>query len=359
MRSLLVTIFAFSLLAAACSGKAADTITTTTTTVAPTTITTTTTTPPTTTTESTTTTTVYDGPVAPLNGLPVDDETLVDRRGLAVKIDNHPAARPQSGLQEADAVIELPVEGVTRFIALFNVGDSTYLGPIRSVRPSDVELTKPLGGNLVISGGSFWILNYVTSRGANLISDSDRLHSLGAMFRISSRSAPHNLYGNSFELRNYADSRGIPDTPPPNLFTWGPLKPDGPAEKITLFWSPRTVWTWDGEHYTRTSDGRPHEWLAKDGTTGPITADTLVIIVARRYTSHPAKPSDGKSVPAMDTVGSGRALVFAGGEVEEGTWSRDSIKEIFHLKRADGSTLTVPPGRPWISIFPDTLDIEW
>ena len=50
-----------------------------------------------------------------------------------MKIDNHWDARPQSGIQEADAVYELPVEsGLTRFIALFHQSDSAYLGPMRS-----------------------------------------------------------------------------------------------------------------------------------------------------------------------------------------------------------------------------------
>lgn len=358
MRSLLITIFALSLLATACSGKAADTTATTTaavtTTTTTTAATTTTTAATTTTAEPTTTTTVYDGPVAPLNGLPVDDPALIDRRVLAIKIDNHAAARPQSGLPDADAIIELPVEGVTRFIALFNVGDSTYLGPIRSGRPTDPGLIKPLGATFAISGASNWITRFIRNANVPLLYAPSP-----EMFRISLRKPPHNLYGSTPALRALADSLRFPDAPPPNLFTWGPLKPDGPATKITLYWSPRTVWTWDGEHYTRTSDGRPHEWLAKDGTTGPIAADTLVVIVARRYTARPPKPSDGKPVPAMDTVGSGRVLVFAGGEVEEGTWTRDSTEEVFHLKRPDGSTLTVPPGKPWISIFPDTLDIEW
>lgn len=358
MKRLLIPV-AFVLLLAACSGTAEETTTSTTTTTAAPTTTSSTTTAPTTTTTSTTTTTVYDGPVAPLNGTPIDDPTLAERRTLAVKIDNHPAARPQSGIQEADAVIELPVEGVTRFIALFNVNDSEYLGPIRSVRPSDIELTKPLGGNLVISGGSFWILNRVQSQGAHLIADNTVLHSIDAMFRVSSRRAPHNLYGNTEKMRGYADARDIPDDPPPNLFEWGPLQSDGAAGVVELHWSPQTVWSWDGNAYVRTSDGKPHEWLTKAGDTGQVAADTLVVIVARRYTARPAKPSDGKPVPAMDTVGSGKALVFAGGEYAEGTWSRDSIDDTFTLTRPDGSTMTVPPGRLWISIYPDSLEIDW
>ena len=39
---------------------------------------------------------------------------------MAVKIDNYPAGRPQSGLDKADIIFEEPVEGgITRFAAVF------------------------------------------------------------------------------------------------------------------------------------------------------------------------------------------------------------------------------------------------
>lgn len=357
MKRSLIAIIAFALVAAACSGKAADTTTTTTSTAVVTTTTqptTTTTQPTTTTTQPTTTTTIDDRPLAPLNGMPVDDPTLLDRRLLAVKIDNHPAARPQSGIQEADAVIELPVEGITRFIALFHVNDSEYLGPVRSGRPTDPRILKPLGATFAISGAQRWVLSIIRDLDVPLIIDPRP-----GMFRISLRKPPHNLYGDTAALRSVADGRGYPNDPPPPLFTWGDLDSSQPADRITLHWSPRTVWTWNGQAYTRTSDGKPHEWRAKDGSTGPIEVDTLVVLMARRYTASPPAGVKGSSVPAMDTVGTGQALVFADGRVEEGSWSRDSIDEWFTLTRPDGSTLAVPPGRLWISIFPDSLEIDW
>jgi hypothetical protein len=131
-RSHFLSVVAFALILAACTGANADEATTTTT---PTT-TTSTTRPTTTATEATTTTETAPGPASPLNGLPAEDPTLLDRGVMAVKIDNHWNARPQSGLQEADAVYELVVEaGLTRFIALFHDNDSDYLGPMRSGRP--------------------------------------------------------------------------------------------------------------------------------------------------------------------------------------------------------------------------------
>ncbi|HEY1279471.1 MAG TPA: DUF3048 domain-containing protein, partial [Acidimicrobiales bacterium] len=145
-RTPLVTLAGVAaLVAAACSGgsKAAEP-TTTATTPAPTTTTSTSTTS---TTVAATTTTA---PVAryALTGLPVDDPATQNRPALVVKIDNHPEARPQTGLNQADVVYEEMVEGITRFFAVFQSADSTPVGPIRSARTTDVNivagLSKPL-----------------------------------------------------------------------------------------------------------------------------------------------------------------------------------------------------------------------
>ena len=67
-----------------------------------------------------TTTTTIPVPVMPLNGLPIVDEAAALRPAIVVKIDNHPGARPQTGLNEADIVYEENVEKWTRFAAVFH-----------------------------------------------------------------------------------------------------------------------------------------------------------------------------------------------------------------------------------------------
>src|SRR5262249_16737537 len=65
---------------------------------------------------------------AAVTGLPLG-------RPLAVMVENHPAARPQSGLSEADTVYEVLAEGgITRFLAIFRVDNAPVIGPIRSAR---------------------------------------------------------------------------------------------------------------------------------------------------------------------------------------------------------------------------------
>lgn len=357
LRRPVLTIAAIAMIAACSSPESTPTVLAAPSPAPTTPANTTTTLAPTTTSTSTTTTTMPPGPVSPLNGLPIEDPSLVDRRVLAVKIDNHWNARPQSGIQDADAVYELLVEaGLTRFIALFHQSDSDYLGPMRSGRPTDPTLLKPLGATFTISGAQDWVVNRIVSAGVSLIGEVRP-----ATYRISSRFAPHNLYVDTTALREYANERGYPDDPPPDLFAWESWSDDlrARATSISFDWSPglQVRWDWTGEQYVRYTGGDLHQWIPREGDPEQLSTDTLVVLFARRYTASPS--GAGSSVPAMDTVGTGRALVFSGGEVREGTWSRDAIEEPFALQDGDGATLTVPPGRPWVSVFPDSRSITW
>ncbi|MDE0644098.1 MAG: DUF3048 domain-containing protein [bacterium] len=306
---------------------------------------------------STTTTTLYI-PVSPVSGLPVDDLSLLDRRLVAVKIDNHRMARPQSGIEEADGMIELVVEGgVTRFIALFHHSDSSWLGPMRSIRPTDWTLAKALNGVLVISGGQPWILNQVVSNDVPMIGD------LGPPLttRLRERAAPHNLYVNTFEARLIAEERNLDPRPPPALFNRGPTSasPLSPATYIFFDWTDSidVVWHWDGSQYLRSTNGQSHQWLTQDGDSGPITADVLVVLSAERYTACPT--GSGSCVPAWRTVDENRAVVFAEGRAEEGRWTRADTSDWFTLTGLTGEPIIVPPGRTWIMIYPETAELVW
>lgn len=310
------------------------------------------------TTTTTTTTTIPELVVAAtVNGLPADD-ALIDRRVVAIKIDNHPKARPQSGLQAADAVYEVLVEGgLTRFIALFHQSDLDYVGPNRSGRPTDSTIVAALNGApFQISGAQPWVQAILRKDGINVVYDNGVTTG-----RIPSRSAPQNLYTSSLRIREWADDNGWPDENPGNLFAYGePTPGEGKAAKITITFSDAApaVWAWDGEKYLRYHGTTPHEWIDEEGNTGQVAFDTLVAMKMRRYIkSDPT--GQGSSVPTMDTVGTGEALVLYNGQVVSGTWERGSTSDPFFLLGADGTEIVLPPGRVWISLVPDTKTITW
>lgn len=294
---------------------------------------------------------------SPMDGLPALG-VLTHRRVIGVKVDNAAPARPQSGIESADAMIELMVEGgLSRMMALFLESDSEYLGPVRSVRPTDA-LVEALGGTIGISGGQPWIADMLATEGIELIRESEVKPP--AMFRISGRAAPHNLYTNTHELRAEADRRGLADEPPPDLVRWGSFPySDAPwAGSIDVSWSDpvSTIWTWDGERYLRSQGTDPHFWLDRAGNLGRVAAENLIVIFGRYYEVN--APTGTGRVPAMQTIGSGRAVLFSEGRVIEGIWSRPDNETWFTFSTPEGEMI-VPPGFTWFHVIPHDRPLTW
>jgi hypothetical protein len=356
-----LALFAISaVVAAACSsgGDVAESTTTTAgapvTTLPPATTTTTSTTVP----ESTTTTEPGIEVSEAINGLPADED-LINRRLVAIKIDNHVKARPQSALQVADAVYEILVEGgATRFIALFHQSDLEWVGPNRSGRPTDSTLMTALGESpFQISGAQPWVKDIFRSDGIKVVYDTG-----ATTFRYNERSAPHNLFTSTVLIREWADAQGWSDENHGNLFAYGePTPPDAEATIITVPFSDADAptWAWDGTQYLRFHGITPHEWFNDEGETGQVAFDTIVVMKMRRYIkSDPT--GQGSSVPAMETVGKGEAFVFSnGGVVVGGTWERGSKSDSFFLSTSDGVEIVLPPGRVWIELQPDNQSLDW
>jgi hypothetical protein len=339
------------LLAAACSGSdgssadttVADEVTTTsvaaTTTAAPTTVA-----PSTTTTADETTTTVEAAPVMPLTGLPIEDEAKANRPALVVKIDNHPDARPQSGLNAADIVYEENVESLTRFAVVFQSNDSDPVGPIRSGRTQDVALLGSLNKPLFAwSGGNPNVTRAIDSSDLVDLSQS-RAGNQGGFFRSGDRKAPHNLYATTSALYTFTP---IYAPPPPQQFTYRGAD-EGfngvPSLGVDLKMDGVKVnWTWDGDSasYLREQGGQPH----MDADLGQVNAANVVVLEV----DYKPSPADARS-PEAQTIGTGKVYVFTAGVMVEGTWTRGDRLDPFTLTDDDGNVIALTPGRTWVEL---------
>ncbi len=349
MRITVARLVSFGLFLTACSVGAAEPLDSTTSTQPPTTSTSTTAS----TTSTTSTTLPPPGDPSLVNGLEVDDPTLLTRRILAVKVDNHPNARPQSGIDHADMVIELMVEGITRFITVWHESDVDFLGPMRSGRPTDPALLQAFNEpTFAISGAQAWVQGLIRGSGINMIKELSE-----GTFRVSGRRAPHNLYVDTSVLRQTADDRDYPDNPPLGpLWEFGPLPDDAEsASEVAIdFSGNRVTWTWDPrtELWLRSASGRESMYRDEDGNEGRIAVPVLVALYVDLYTARPGSGQSGTPLPSSRTTGTGEAYVFADGKVIEGTWERDSETEWFRLSDGNGVVIEVPPGKSWVSLVP-------
>lgn len=88
------------------------------------------------------------------------DGVMVDPKNVnpwvtAVMIDNHPAARPQSGMSKASVIYESLAEGgIPRFMAVFVDYSAKALGPVRSTRPYFVRYAGEYTAAMIHAGGS-------------------------------------------------------------------------------------------------------------------------------------------------------------------------------------------------------------
>ncbi len=292
---------------------------------------------------------------SPVNGLPMPsgaNNSLV----IGIKNDNNVNARPQSGPQNADAVVEVLVEGgMTRFINIFYQSDTVYHGPIRSARPTDPTVLRPLGGVLVASGATGGLIPEIVDMGVPVITDRRPDY-----FRISSRNAPHNLYADTSKLKSTAIGRGYKKTINPQpLFPWGDpsLSNWSSNNYLTLTFSgyTSTTWTWNGSKYIRSyydayknqKTDNVHYWADQNGNTGQISTDTVIALFCESYI-HPLQ------LPSVKTVGEGRAIILHGGKLLDAKWKRGSNLDPFHIVDSNNNILYVPKGKVWISLVPNT-----
>ena len=78
--------------------------------------------------------------ISPLTGEQIEVGALA-APSLAAKVDNHPDARPQVGLERTDIVFEELVEGgLTRYVAVWHSDVPAIIGPVRSIRPMDPDI---------------------------------------------------------------------------------------------------------------------------------------------------------------------------------------------------------------------------
>ena len=297
-----------------------------------------------------------DGINSPVNGMIMPSGSN-NKIVIGIKNDNNVRARPQSGVQNADAVVEVLVEGgMTRFINIFYESDTSYHGPIRSARPTDPTVLRPLDGVLVASGATGGLIPEIIDMGVPVITDRRP-----EFFRISSRNAPHNLYADTFKLKNLAISKGYKKSNNPQpLFPWGNPNINSWAngKSVTLKFSSQTstTWNWSGSSYVRTyydaykgsSSGNYHNWINQNGSTGQISFPTIIVLMCEPY-MHPLQ------LPSVKTVGEGRAIIMHGGKMLDARWKRGSNLDPFHIVDSSGNTLYIPKGKPWISLVPSTF----
>jgi len=279
--------------------------------------------------------------VLPLTGLPGE---VPNRPAAVVKIDNGGPARPQSGLNAADIVIEEEVEGgITRFAAVFH-STSAIVGPVRSGRTTDIGVINGFGAPLLLYSGANEVTDALLRAQPTVLNRNAGTSS--GYWRNTSRRAPSNLYTDTGP--HWASASG---GPPPPQFAYRADPAAAPVggtvdDSVTIAYRGSNAgWTWDGSAWLRSQGGKAH---LTDGSARVSAAN--VVVVETQEVATGMVDSSGATVPEFVFVGSGPATVFTAGVRIEGTWTRPTLASAATLTRADGSVIELTPGRTWIEV---------
>jgi hypothetical protein len=288
------------------------------------------------------TTTIPVVPTYPLTGLEATDEAVLARPAMVVKIDNHPKARPQIGLGQADIIFEENVEKLTRFAAVFHSQGSDPVGPIRSGRFQDISLVGSFNQPLFVwSGGNAQVTKSI--RESDLVDLSFTVANKdGGYARDSKRPAPHNLIAETSKLWTLANEGSVPPQP---QFEFRSVSDANASTSVTVdgfrisMDGVKAQWLWSSadSSYLRVQDGTPH--LDADGVQLGVAN---VVVLEVRYSNTYS--------PSAKTVGSGKAYVFTNGVVYEGTWERSVRTEPWILRDSGGAVIKMTPGRTFVEV---------
>ncbi len=306
------------------------------------------------------------GTINPLTGLPVADASLVQRRPIAIKVENSPSARPQSGLDRADVVYESLAEfGVTRFCAIFLSQEPATVGPVRSARPSDLEIVPQYQAALAYSGASIPVKKML--RAAPDIPLIGQMEDYYAYRRIPRGDVAyeHTLYTNVARLRETLARHGYET--PVNLSGWHFATPaiTAPAgTPVAHVEVPFSKWAtcsyrYDARlgAYRRFQQGEPH----LDRETGrQYTAENVIIqfvdIWEGPYVGY--KDGSGTNLLVQKLTGEGRCIVLRGGVVTNGRWVRWERNALTQWVDDSGQPILLNPGRTWIAVVPVDLTVR-
>lgn len=321
----------------------------------------------------------------PLNGKlysKAEREAWEKRTPLAVMIENHVDARPQSGLSSSDVVFEAIAEGgITRYMAMVYCDVQTkdvILAPVRSARTYFIDWAS-----------SYQEPIYVHVGGANIPGPSNALGQLddygwaGAndfnQFSIGfptfarnydritlesgeTLATEHTMETSSERLWKYAaENREITTWAGASKFKAWEFKDDAEEKSNTAvigydFWDDfkqfHVDWNFDASSnaYNRSIGGQAD----KDLNNGQQIAARNVVVL---FTTEKGPINENKHM-LYGTVGSGKALIFQDGKVVQAQWQKTARTAPLNFT-VSGKPVKFNRGLTWISIVANDTKIEY
>ncbi|SOB98947.1 hypothetical protein SAMN05880501_102127 [Ureibacillus xyleni] len=292
--------------------------------------------------------------VTPFTGEKIANE--VTMRPIIATINNHPDARPQSGIASADIVYEMLAEGnITRLLALYQSEIPEIIGPIRSARDYFIEIAAGLD--------AFYIAHGYSPEAQTMLMNGfvDNINGMaydGTIFKRSSdRVAPHNSYipGENIELAAEKVNASLLYQ---EKVSYNFYEPDESAKmgieatSVEINYggssSFNSLYTYNADTKTYSREAGSVE--TTDNLTGEPIALSNVLFFEM---DHSIIDSAGRL--EIDITSGGTAYVFQQGIMREVLW--ENVDGVLKAVETDGSEVKLVPGQTWIHFVPSNPGI--
>jgi len=297
-----------------------------------------------------------------LTGLPVAAEVL-EVRPAVVMLDNHYGARPQAGLKDADHVYEMLAEGrITRYMAVFQSGSPSPVGPVRSARPYFIDKALEYDAYYVHVGGSMQAMTDIINLN---MADIDGLSSGANVFwRTRHKRIPHNMYSSADAIRKeslrkgYRQSGNFSGMPfnDEKAVIGGeicnyvkavykqPTSRDKVGYYIEFTFNPETL------KYERSVNGKAH---VDENDESRLTADNVIVQIA----THKVIDDEGRRDVSL--IGQGKGYFISNGEKLEITWTKSDRYARTVYKDVNGQEVKFNPGNTWFQVVESETTLGW
>jgi hypothetical protein len=292
-------------------------------------------------------------------GLPADVDPLTGQAPrpsgsvVVIKVDNAGTARKyQRGLGRAALVYQELVEaGETRFAAVFSVASPGEVGPIRSVRESDIELLRQFGRvPVAFSGGNSGVkATFHAAVRAGYLLDAS-YDAVPQDYRLGERRTD----ARNFFTTPRAIAASRPGVAAADIgLRFGEL----PAATGTAVGVATAVYSTYVTVRVQYVPETQHWAIFQNKLEMPNVGPANVII--QRVPIRMSRYVDvlGNRTPYTVTTGSGPATVLRDGRAIDATWQRPYVEQGTRYVDSEGNDVPLRPGPTWVLLLPTTSSL--
>lgn len=297
----------------------------------------------------------------PLTGEMNLDKDSINKRPLAIMINNIKISLPQRGISKADMFYETLAEGgITRIMAMFvDPAKIPDLGSVRSARSYYVELAASHNAIFTHAGGSDGAYSTIKKQG---IDNIDFLKGVAASYRDKDRiknriPTEHTLFTNADLLAKRLKNKNL-TAEIDDFFRFGDnTKQMENAEAALNITAPfsnsaKATFTYDSESglYKKGQFNAPHI----DGATGETLTLKNVFLLKTSITN----TNDYKNHVAVDLT-SGEGYYACGGKVIPIRWQKNGFNKQLKYYTMDNNEIFVAEGKSYVCILPEKSNITF